>query len=346
MKKKVLIIISCIFLIICIVSISASSYVYKTLKHPFDYTGEMNLEVKNGDTLNSIIDSLYKKKQIKNAELLKIYIKYKKMNTNIKAGKYIFYNDLTISKFIGNLNNGIYDEKAVIVTIPEGYNLEQIAKLLESKNVISQAEFISECKNYTLPSFVNNDKNRKYCLEGFLFPDTYSFRKNIKSKEIIDIMVNNFQYTINDIQKKDNKKFTDSDIDKYITLASIIEKESNNNDDRPKIASVFYNRLNTKMMLQSDVTVLYSYGVTNIYELSSDGILHNNKLGIKSPYNTYYVKALPEGPICSPGRASIEAAINPAKTSYYYFVATKDGVMYSKTQKEHEAYVKKYINNK
>lgn len=320
--------------------------IFDSLKHPFLNNGKLQVDVKNGDNLNSIIDSLDKKKEINNAGLMKIYIKYSKMDSRIKTGSYVFQQKLTISKFVNNLNKGLFDENTVKVTIPEGFNLKQIAKTLESKGVISQSDFIESCTSYTLPAFIKNDASRTYTLEGFLFPDTYNFRKNMKGKDVIDMMVKRFEYVISDIEKKDNKNLSTDEIDKNLIIASMIEKEADKDEDRPKIASVFYNRLSAKMPLQSDVTVLYAYGITNIYELSTDGILHTNKLSLKSPYNTYYVNTLPEGPICNPGRASIEAAINPAKTDYYYFVATKDGVLYSKTEKEHNDYVNKYINNK
>lgn len=346
MMKKIFLLIFSFALIESLLLGSVYYKIFYSLKHPFPNACKLQVEVKNGDNLYSIIDTLARKKEISNARLIKMYIKYSKMDTRIKTGSYVFQPNLTISKFVSNLNKGLYDENAVKITIPEGFNIKQIAKVLEEKGVISQSDFIQSAQEYTLPSFIKNDSKRMYTLEGFLFPDTYYFEKKMKGKDIIDMMVKRFEYVMNEIKKKDNKNLSDDDIDKNIILASMIEKEADKDEDRPKIASVFYNRLSAKMPLQSDVTVLYAYGVTNIYDLSADGILHTNKLDIKSPYNTYYVNTLPEGPICSPGRASIEAAINPDKTPYYYFVATKVGVLYSKTEKEHNDYVNKYINNK
>lgn len=209
-------------------------------------------------------------------------------------------------------------DNIVKVTIPEGFDIEHIAKTLDEKGIISKDEFLTSCKEYTLPSYIKKDSKRKYELEGYLFPDTYEFKKNTGGREIIDIFLNRFEYVINDIEKSNNMTMEDGKLDEIITMASIVEKEVKMEDERGKAASVFYNRLKKGMKLQSCATVLYALG----YHKDK---LSNNDLKVKSPFNTYIVKALPEGPICCPGKASIIAALKPNKTNFLYFVSNNDG---------------------
>lgn len=341
MKKRSIFII--FFLMLLLLFVGGYLKINKIIKHPFKGNEEnVIIKVKNGETLYSVLDSLNEKKAIENEYVIKWYIKKYNLDTVIKPGSYTFVKEISLDNFIKDLNSGKYNENAIKVTIPEGYNIEQIGKVLEDKGIITKENFLVSCKEYNLPQYIKRDGSRKYALEGYLFPDTYNFEKNMQGKAVIDMMLKQFEAILNDIQKKNNKNLSNEDIDRSITLASIVEREADKDADKPKIASVFYNRLSKKMPLQSDVTVLYAYGVTNINELSADGILHYNKLSIQSPYNTYYVNTLPAGPICNPGRISIEAAINPDKTSFYYFVATKDGVFFSQTMQEHDAIVKKY----
>ena len=216
------------------------------------------------------------------------------------------------------LNKGIKDDEIVKVVIPEGYDVEHIAAALDKKGIISKADFIKSCKEYKLPDFIKSDVRRKYALEGYLFPDTYEFLKGTDGKEIIDVMLKRFSNVIDNIKKETGKNISNEDLDKIIIMASIVEKEVERQDERGKAASVFYNRLNKDMKLQSCATVLYALGVHK-------DKLYYNDLKIDSPYNTYIVKGLPVGPISCPGIECIKAAINPEKTNYLFFVSKNDG---------------------
>lgn len=189
---------------------------------------------------------------------------------------------------------------------------------MDNKGVISKEEFLKSCREYKLPEYIKSDTKRKYALEGYLFPDTYEFYKGTSGKAIIDEMTSRFISVVNDILSKNGKTISNKDLDKYIIMASIIEKEVQKQDERGKAASVFYNRLNIGMKLESCATVLYSLGV------HKDKLTYND-LKVDSPYNTYIVSGLPLGPISCPGRACIEAAISPSKTNYLYFVSNNDG---------------------
>lgn len=313
-KNKIIIYIFSIIVIL----IAACMYILHILNHPFYVTNNKEFEVKSGDTLYGIIYSLDSQNLIRNSTIVKAYIKYKKVPGNVKPGLYTISNNLSMDKFINNVANGVFDKNAVTISIPEGYNLLQVAELLDKNQVIKKDDFIKACQEYNIPSYIKNDSNRKYKLEGYLFPDTYQFRKNMSGKEIIGTMLSHFEKQFNNLLKRDNITLDKSNYDNIITLASIVEGEAEKDDERAIIASVFYNRLNKNMKLQSCATVEYALG----YHKDK---LYNKDLEIKSNYNTYYVNGLPAGPICNPGLKSIEAALKPKNTNYIYFVSNNNG---------------------
>lgn len=317
--KKLIIFLTIPIIVIGIIAFKVFGDAKKVIEHPFSSNGtSIEVIVKNGDTLNKIISDLDEQKKINSAILVKWYIKKHNLNTNIKPGTYNVPSDVSIENFVKSLGEGKYNENAIKVTIPEGYDVEHIASLLEEKGVINKTEFIDSCKTYTLPNYVKTDSKRKYALEGYLFPDTYEFIKGMKGKEIIDIMIKNFNVAIKDIEKKTNKTIEVNDMDRLITMASIVERESELESERPIIASVFYNRLKINMKLQSCATLEYALGVHKT-------IYSDKDTTVQSPFNTYFVTGLPVGPVCNPGKASITAALEPSQTKNLYFVAKFDG---------------------
>lgn len=318
MKRRISILILSLLLISAAIG-SIYLWVKGVEKHPFTTNSErIEFKVKSGDTLNGVIASLEEQKLLKNQYIVKWYIKRLNLNTKIKPGSYDLSNKITISEFVKDLNSGKYNENAIKVTIPEGYDEVHIAALLEEKGIISKETFIEACKEYSLPDYVKKDSKRNYNLEGYLFPDTYEIIKGTQGKDIIDMMIKNFETVLKDVENKKNRNLNTSDIDRVITMASIVEKEAEKDEERGKVAAVFYNRLNKGMKLQSCATVLYTLGVHK-------DKLYDKDLAAPGPYNTYIVKALPAGPICSPGRKSIEAAMDPPTTKDLYFVSKNDG---------------------
>jgi UPF0755 protein len=154
-------------------------------------------------------------------------------------------------------------------------------------------------------------------LEGYLFPDTYEFPKNVTAEQIIDRMLKRFDNVFTDDMKQRAEAINMS-TDQIVTLASIIEKEARVPEERPVIAAVYYNRLKKKMLLQADATVQYALGQWK------DKVLYED-LKVDSPYNTYKYQGLPIGPISNPGKASLEAAVSPEKVDYLFYVAKSDG---------------------
>lgn len=291
----------------------------KIIKHPFiEKAGNVEVKVVSGDSLNSVIEHLYSEKKIGNSYLIKWYIKSKNLSSNIKPGSFKFPADISIEDFVRGLSDSKFNENSIKVTIPEGYDIDHIATLLQSKGLISKEDFLNSCKDYTIPSYIKNEAKRKYALEGYLFPDTYEIIKGTTGKQIIDMMLKDFNLSIKQVEAENNTQISASDLDKVITMASIVEREAELPNERPIVASVFYNRVKIHMKLQSCATLEYALGVHKT-------IYSDKETTTPSPYNTYYVTGMPIGPICNPGKASIIAALEPANTKHLFFVSKFDG---------------------
>lgn len=335
MKKKFIFLIL-VIAVILIIGFKVYSDAMGIVSHPFvTEENSIQLTVRTGDTLTGVINSLFEENKIGNSYLIKWYIKKHKLNTNIKPGLYTFSKDVTLVDFIKGLGEGKYNENAIRVTIPEGYTIENIASLLQDKGIIEKDKFMQSVKEYPLPAYIKKDINRKYALEGYLFPDTYELIKGMKGAEIIDVMLKNFDTVLKNIETKTNVQVKNDEVDKIIILASMVERETEAVDERVIVSSVLYNRLAVNMKLQIDATVEYALGVHKTIYTYKD-------LEVKSLYNTYSVQGLPVGPICNPGKASIEAVLRPASTKYLYYVSKFDG---SKTHFFSDNY-NKFLNDK
>lgn len=205
----------------------------------------------------------------------------------------------------------------ITVTVPEGYTLVRISWLLEEKGICTSQAFLDAAQSYDLSQnaiLADLQKAENVCfpLEGYLFPATYEFKKDTDPKAVLDKMVAAFAQRFTEDMRTKAKSLGYS-VHEILTIASIIEKEAYTAEQRTLIASTLYNRLKAGMQLQCDVTVKYCTGVIELQY--PDKIDH-----YKYYYNTYRCKALPAGPICSPGLSSINAALNPDKTDYLYFV--------------------------
>lgn len=313
--KKLIISLSLIILIIFGSFVYCMSIINKPLKGSGN-TAE--ILVNSGDNFYNVLDRLAKDGIIKNKFIIKAYLKYKNITANIKPDKYVVAEDISLDQLIEVLNTGNGNLNTIKVTIPEGYEVKDIAALLDSKGIISKDDFLKSISVYPLKPYMKADKGIKYRLEGYLFPDTYQIKKGSTGKEIIDIFVSRFELVIADIQKSKNVKLSDEKLGDTITLASIVEKEGITDDDRVKAAEVFNQRLKINMKLQSDVTVLYALGVHK-------EVVYNKDLEVDSPYNTYKIIGLPIGPVCCPGRKAIEASVNPKDTKNIYFIIVKNG---------------------
>ena len=233
-------------------------------------------------------------------------------------------------------------EGLVLVTVPEGYSVQQIVDLLAENGVSTKEELLDAVTNFDFSetySFIDASGNGQVNhLEGYLFPDTYEFSKKKTAVYAIDTMLTNFSNRVSgDILTQIQQ--SDYSMKEIITLASMIEKEAiGDYEERANISSVFHNRLeraNSEVgnMLQSDATIHYAMRLMGLED-------KDFSTGLESPYNTYIHGGLPAGPICNPGLASIRAAVNPNSTDYYYFAYGKDGVShFFRTYNEHLAFV-------
>ena len=219
-----------------------------------------------------------------------------------------------------------------VVTIPEGFSVNQIADLLEEKRLVNREVFIQATED---PAFIRTLSVPHQRLEGYLFPDTYHFTRHLKPETMIKAMVLRWKQTVSG-EYEARAKELGMPMHQVLTLASVIEKETARPRERPLISGVFYNRLRRNIPLQSDPTVIY-----DLHQF--DGDLRKADLSIESPYNTYVVVGLPPGPIANPGKAAIHAALYPASTDYLYFVSRNDGShAFSTTLAEHNQAVQKY----
>ncbi|MBW8348200.1 endolytic transglycosylase MltG [Bacillus sp. IITD106] len=312
---------------------------------------QVAVEIPIGSSTTSIGKLLQKEGIIKNGTIFKYYVKFKNFS-GFQAGNYKLTQSMTLNEIAETLKTGKLVREALSkMTIPEGLQIEQIAKII-SKHIDMSPEEIAkklddpETVNKLMtqyPEILTNDilnENIKHPLEGYLFPATYSIYEEKPSLEsIIDEMLSQTQNIIKKYSgTMEEKKMS---VHELLTMSSLIEKEATEKADRHNISSVFYNRMNQGMPLQTDPTVLYALGKHKDRTLLED-------LKVDSPYNTYKHEGLPPGPIANAGETSIEAALNPANTEYLYFLAEygTGEVHYSKTLQEHNALKEKYITNK
>jgi len=284
--------------------------------------------VERGSGLRAVANQLQQSTLIKSKDLFVVWALLKGGSRSIKAGEYGLNRSMTPVQIYAILTSGAV--KTHPLTIPEGLAVQAIADLFAANGLVDNEEFISLAmdKGFAASHHIDGPST-----EGYLFPDTYVLSKGMGARQILDLMINTFWQVFNSLVQDRELPMSIRDI---VILASIVEKETGLAEERPVIASVFLNRLNRRMRLESDPTV--------IYDLKDfDGNLTKKHLQAPSPYNTYRHLGLPPGPIANPGRASLEAVLNPAQTSYLYFVSKNDGShFFSSTLKEHNRAVVRY----
>jgi len=249
----------------------------------------------------------------------------------LKAGEYRFDHPEKMSEVYARLERG--DVYTIPVTIPEGSNLFDIAQRIESANLGTKEKFLAAAhSNVTLIADLDPAATS---LEGYLFPDTYRFERRATPQQIQAAMVKRFRQTTATLNLHTNYH-------RVVTMASLIERETPVNTERPLVASVFENRLAKEMPLMTDPSVIYAALLDGRYR----GTIYASDLQADSPYNTYRYPGLPPGPICNPGIDSLKAAMNPAKSDYLYFVAASADPSgksrFSATLEEHAHDVQQY----
>ena len=273
--------------------------------------------VKKGDSVFQIGQNLEERGFIKNKYLFDLYILASGKQTKLQAGEYVLSSSIDISKISQKLISGNIAKE--IITIPEGWNLRDIAWYFENKGMF-QAEELYEMTE----------------LEGYLFPDTYEISRGASLEEIVKKMTDNFNKKLTPELREDIQK-QEKTVSEIVIIASLLEKEIQTLEDKKMVAGVLLNRLQVGMPLQVDATITYitKKQTTNISKEDTQ---------IDSPYNTYKYTGLPLGPICNPGMESIKAAIYPQPNSYWYYLSTPEGeTIFSKTLEEHNIAKAKYL---
>ncbi|WP_303210893.1 endolytic transglycosylase MltG [uncultured Clostridium sp.] len=316
-NKKIVNVTTIIVIMIIIITIWQC---FKIVDTPLKIKDEEIIEVAEGDSFYGVLNKLSEEDKIKNEFLVKLYLKIRGIKPEVLAGTYKLDKSMTLDEIITLLSNDSTIGK-IYITIPEGYTIDDIATKLEENNICSSEDFINSVKNYDLPAYVSNNPNKRYNLEGFLFPDTYSFNENENADFVVKTMINRFEEVWQELVQSLNLSIADDEIEKIVNVASIIEKEAVVDSERSLISSVIYNRIAIEMPLQIDATVIYSYG----YHIEK---MYEKHLEIDSPYNTYMYYGLPIGPISNPGRASLMAALKPEKTDYLYYLLESEYTHY------------------
>jgi UPF0755 protein len=240
---------------------------------------------------------------------------------SLKAGEYLFEHDANAIDVHNRLARG--DVYIHSVVIPEGFNIFDIAAAIESAGLGRSTEFLKTATTDT--ALISDLAPQATSLEGYLFPNTYNFTRTQTMHDMAAEMVKQFRQVATQVGLTE-------DVQRTVTLASIIEKETGVPEERPEVASVYANRLRSRIPLQADPSIIYAELLQGTY----GGALHHDDMQFKSLYNTYQHPGLPPGPIANPGRSSLEAALHPAETKFYYFVSDGNGHhRFSSTLEEH-----------
>lgn len=339
LNEKGILLISIIIFILLLIIITISIYCVK-LQAVNSNKEIVQFQIQSGDTYSNIAQKLKKQNLIKSPLAYKIYIKTHKKNT-LKIGQYKLSSSMSVNEIIKVLSSSDYMEEYTNITFKEGINMKTIANLIEQNTNNKESDVYDLLKNEQyINSLINNywflteeikNKEIYYPLEGYLFPDTYQFKKDAKVEEIFKVLLDQMDIELSKYKQEiENSKFT---VHQLLTLASIVELEAGNSNERNQVASVFYNRINDGWTLGSDVTTYYAA------QKSFKEDLYASEIAECNAYNTRGTcfKGLPVGPISSPSRESIEGVMKPTPSNYYYFVADKNGKTYfNKNEYEHQ----------
>jgi UPF0755 protein len=317
----------------------------------------VSFSVEPGETAGGVAARLEEQGLVVNGEVFQRFMTYEGLDTSLEAGTYSLRADMTMYEIAEALQHG--GSNAVTITVPEGWRAEQVGWLLEQHGLMRSDDFMAEVRSgqYDYPWLACRQPGAS--LEGFLFPDTYELPNEVTPAAVVQLMLATFDARIApqidsrlggrrvfDLAQGAERPMTACDV---VTLASIVEREAVVPDERPVIASVYYNRLDpayvneTALRLSADPTVQYAKGFDPATGNWWNPMLPGEGQTVDSPYNTFIVQGLLPGPICSPGLASVLAVLEPAQTGYLYFHAIGDGShVFATTLEEHMSNQEKY----
>ena len=314
-----------------------------------DNSEKIVVDIPSGSTNKMIGQILEDKKIIKSGMVFNYYTKFNNL-TGFQAGKYQVSPDMTLDE-IGELLQGgglAADQADARLTIPEGYDVDQIGDVIEKHTELKKKDFLALMKDEKffdelleqfpdLLTDASKSEGVRYRLEGYLFPATYDYYKGTSLETLVTEMVSATNNVLAGYYEQIEK--AGLNVHEVLTIASLVEKEGVTEEDRKKIAQVFFNRLATGMPLQSDISILYALGVHKEMVLYED-------LEVDSPYNLYKNTGYGPGPFDNPSEQAIKAVLEPTPNNYYYFVADLETgkVYYAETLEEHNKLVDEYVN--
>jgi UPF0755 protein len=314
---------------------AAATWLYIGVNHPYrGYAGaEQFVEIPSGEGSVTIARALVTAGVVRDVTSFRVALWLNGKARRLQAGEYRFDHPISAREVADKIARGeIY---VVPITFREGLTIKQMAAEYEAKQFGSAVDFEGAAGDAALIRAMDPDAHD---LEGYLFPDTYKLPRKTTAAQLVARMVTDFEKAVTP-QLLDQISAERLTIHQWVTLASIVEKETGSASERPLVAAVYLNRLKRGMALQCDPTVIYALDRAGLYE----GNLTRANMLIDSPYNTYRYPGLPPGPIASPGRASLEAAAKPADVPYLYFVAKGDGThAFASTLEEHNRNVALY----
>ncbi|HZT75448.1 MAG TPA: endolytic transglycosylase MltG [Vicinamibacterales bacterium] len=324
-----------LIVLLVVVAAAAAAWAYARARAPYQgFTGsEQFVEIPPGAGSRTIGDRLVQGGVVRDHLTFRIALWLTGQGRRLKAGEYRFDHPMTPAEVIDKIARG--DVFVIHVTFPEGLTSFEMAKIFESHGLGSAASFIAAASDASPVRAIDPEAKT---LEGYLFPETYAVPRRTDASKLVRLMVAQFEHAWTPELRAAAaaRHLTPHDA---VTLASIVEKETAQPAERPTVAAVYENRLRIGMPLQCDPTVIYALERAGTY----DGNIHKADLSIDSPYNTYKHPGLPPGPIASPGRASLDAAVHPADADYLYFVSRNDGThVFSRTLDEHNRNVQRF----
>lgn len=299
----------------------------------------VTVEISRGMATRQIGEKLEKSGVVRSAFAFNLYARYQELDQSLQAGNYTFTTGQNLQEILEVLLSGKVHGEQIVFTVVEGLNGEQVAATLAAQGLGEEEIFL---KLIDSPESFGNSflkdlpSEQEYPLQGYLFPDTYNVEVGATEEKVLSIMLNRFEQLYNeDLQTRTEE--LGMTLHEVVTLASIVEREAVVAKERELISAVFHNRLQKNMRLESCATVQYALGEVK-------PVLSYKDLEVESPYNTYRNIGLPPGPISGVGKASLEAALNPADVDYLFFVTREDGTgghYFGRTLREHNENIRR-----
>lgn len=335
-----------VFIIIVIIIAGAGvAYVYNGIQPVKASEQPVKFTIEPGTGTSQIAAELEEQGLIKNNFLFIGYLKWKSEGSKFQAGVYEMTPGITFDEIISKLNNGdVIKAEMIRFTIPEGYTVTQMAEKLAEEGIVDKDKFLALAKTPTgidseLLKEIPDHDQFIYRLEGYLFPETYELKKESNEQDIVNRMITETANRLNGIPDFHEKlEQRGLNLNELMTVASLVEREVVVDSERSVVAGVIYNRISKGMKLEIDATVQYLLGKPK------ERLLNSDLRSVDSPYNSYLYEGLPPGPIAAPSLKSIEAALEPKSSDYFFYVTKKDGSgehLFAQTYAEHLQNIKK-----